>query len=166
VKNDYTQSLPLHIEMITRKSIPEIEEFKTALYTNINLGSGELQTSLFISACRYNSIETVKLLLEHNADVNIADKNKDTPLIMACFKGHIEIVKLLLEHNANIDITDRQDCTPLDLVSQAGYIEIDELLEEKKFHYHKSVRLICISMSLIIVILALLMNKYKTPVTL
>ena len=41
-----------------------------------------------------------RLLLEHNADVNIQDNDGDTPLNWCVFEGNEKLRRLLLEHNA------------------------------------------------------------------
>jgi ankyrin repeat protein len=42
----------------------------------------------------------VKLLVEHGADVNAADKNNRTPLKMAKIGNHTEVATFLEEHGA------------------------------------------------------------------
>ena len=45
--------------------------------------------------------DIVRLLLIHNAEVNIQDKEEYTPLLMATQDGHIEIVRILIDAGAN-----------------------------------------------------------------
>ncbi|KAL7952579.1 ankyrin repeat-containing domain protein [Trichoderma compactum] len=53
-------------------------------------------------------LELVTLLLKEGADVNVEDRDGQTPLTIACkYDGGAEIVKLLLEHGANVF---HQDC--------------------------------------------------------
>ena len=47
---------------------------------------------------------TVKLILEHGADVNAKDSDEQTALMFAAEKGYTEIVKLLLEYGADANI--------------------------------------------------------------
>ena len=76
-----------------------------------------------LKAIKLGFIERVKSLLWQGAEVNIKDKNGDTPLILAiesepivtegyssdynmrraCYDGKIEIVKLLVKRGANIE---------------------------------------------------------------
>jgi len=47
-------------------------------------------------------IDTVRVLLDHGADVN-ADRFGYRPLYSACYRGHVEIARLLLEHGSPLD---------------------------------------------------------------
>ncbi|MFC1836839.1 ankyrin repeat domain-containing protein, partial [Thermodesulfobacteriota bacterium] len=53
-------------------------------------------------AAHKGHLELVKTLLEHNADPNIADKNKRTPFSTACRYGRKEIVRILLNNGAHL----------------------------------------------------------------
>ena len=47
-----------------------------------------------------------KLLVDHNADVNIQDKDGCTPLHRCTIGGKENLCRLLLEHNADVNIQD------------------------------------------------------------
>jgi hypothetical protein len=52
-------------------------------------------------ACDRGSLEVVKILIEHGADVNVTDTfYKATPLVWAISRNHAEIVTLLLDKGA------------------------------------------------------------------
>ena len=69
-------------------------------------------------------IETVKLLLEHGAQVNIEYNNCGSPLHMAIFVGsHTDAVKLLLDHGADVNIQDDDGLSPLHIASFNGGTE-------------------------------------------
>jgi hypothetical protein len=44
----------------------------------------------------YTYSQVVRILLEEGADVNSANKDLNTPLLVGCAEGHTEVVKLLL----------------------------------------------------------------------
>jgi ankyrin repeat protein len=47
--------------------------------------------------------DIVKVLLQHQADVNSRDKNGRTALDLAIDVGHVAIVQILLAHGADIE---------------------------------------------------------------
>lgn len=61
-------------------------------------------------AAQVNSIESVKLLCELGANVNV--EGEDTPLYSAAAEGNFEIVKILFAHGANANYTSRFGVTP------------------------------------------------------
>lgn len=71
----------------------------------------------------------VKVLLRHReTDVNVIDKNGNTPLHMACSNGHLEPARLLLHSKANHLFKNLRGETPLHLACKWGSEEIVELL--------------------------------------
>jgi ankyrin repeat protein len=60
-------------------------------------------------------VDTVRLLINHGADVSVQDKTRSTPLHMAALFGSFETVLLLLEHGADINAQDGRNKTPLHL---------------------------------------------------
>ena len=55
----------------------------------------------------------VRLLLGHNADVNIQNNHQVTPLCWSVEKGSENFISLLLEHNADLNIQNKDGYTPL-----------------------------------------------------
>ena len=57
-----------------------------------------------------SSLDTVKLLIENGADINIKEKDGWTALMLACRNSNtessLETVKLLLENGANVNLRD------------------------------------------------------------
>ena len=56
-----------------------------------------------------------KLLLDHEADVNIQDNAGWTPLHWYFLMGYENLCRLLLEHNADVNIQGKDGSTPLHL---------------------------------------------------
>src|SRR5438552_2858258 len=48
-----------------------------------------LFTNVLLKATEENNASYVKFLLDSNADPNVQDHNKDTPLIIACSNGYL-----------------------------------------------------------------------------
>lgn len=62
-----------------------------------------------------NRYECVQLLLEHGADVNLADRSFSTALHVACTLDLPDIVSLLLRYNCNLTATDIEGRFPEDI---------------------------------------------------
>jgi ankyrin repeat protein len=75
--------------------------------------------------------DTVKLLVQHGADVNAQDERHSTPLHLAA-SSHLalqgNVVHLLLSHGANAGAKDDRGRTPFQIASSEGLSEIAELL--------------------------------------
>ena len=86
-------------------------------------------TLLMMSVCR-NEANIVKRLvsLDYFADVNIADVNGNTPLIVASELGHNEVVRTLIEAGAQIDSTNNVGKTALMACVSKGGKEIALML--------------------------------------
>ena len=68
--------------------------------------------------------QTVKLLIEHGADLNITDTEEGfTALMFAAAEGQTEVVKVLLSNGANIKITDNDGDTALHFAEKNGHQE-------------------------------------------
>ena len=69
---------------------------------NVNYArAGDGSTALSL-ACKYDEPDEVKLLIEANADVNIARINGLSPLMIASSHSCIDVVNLLLENGADV----------------------------------------------------------------
>ena len=64
----------------------------------------------------YNAkADTVRLLIEHGADVTTLDKTHSSALHLAAFFRSSKIVRLLLEHGVDVSMLDENKKTPLHL---------------------------------------------------
>lgn len=64
-----------------------------------------------------NKARTMRLLIEHGADVTAQDETLSTPLHMASSSGIPDLVQLLIEHGADANGQDQSHRTPLHLAS-------------------------------------------------
>lgn len=80
------------------------------------------------AASSYGKLDCVRLLLQHNAKVDVVEKELgESPLHRCCSNGHLEITKTLLEHKAAVDIKDRKGNTAFDVIKnmpQGATLEI------------------------------------------
>ena len=71
---------------------------------------------------------TMRLLIEHGADVKAQDETQSTPLHMASYSGIPDLVQLLIEHGADSNGQDRSQRTPLHLASSRVNAKITSLV--------------------------------------
>ncbi len=100
--------------------------------TNINAKSIVGATSLFCAVSNGNKLIT-ELLINQQADTNIASDEGALPWHIASFKGFIEIMKILAPTILDIDYktTNTEQYTALWLASQQGYVDIVKWLIDK-----------------------------------
>jgi len=80
-----------------------------------------------IEAARRGHLDTVKVLVEDGADVNLQGEAWYGPLHCAAYGGHLETVKYLLEHGASLGVFEGHD-KPLNSAAQAGRLHVATLL--------------------------------------
>lgn len=82
-----------------------VKELLTNTKTDVNhvnnLGWTALLEAIILNDGSEKQQQTIRLLIEHGADVNLADKDGVTPLEHAREKGYKEIEEILLEAGAN-----------------------------------------------------------------
>jgi ankyrin repeat protein len=78
------------------------------------------------------SMEMIKLLLEHGAQINATNYWGKTPLFTAVVHGNLKIVQFLLEHGAEPNAGRANTLTPLHMTAASGSTSIAECLLEKK----------------------------------
>jgi ankyrin repeat protein len=61
-----------------------------------------LETMVIVLVCH-----TVKCLLSSGADINLCDKQGQSPLFLASMAGHCDVVKCLLSSGADINLCDK-----------------------------------------------------------
>lgn len=88
-------------------------------------------TTYLITAAANGSLDLVKLLLKHKAQVNQLDGFKATALMAAAGKGHKDLVELLLASGADVKAKDDEGKDALALAKENGSKEVVALLEQK-----------------------------------
>lgn len=99
------------------------------------------QTPLHWS-CAANQYEITELLLDHGANIDALDHNKQTALHTACrYSGRIRMAKFFIERRANTTLLDAKNKTPLDYLDNydIGYIrkyiaELERQREEERLY--------------------------------
>lgn len=79
---------------------PELRQYIDAgIPVNLTNHKGD---TLLMLASYYGNLETVKMLLENEADMNVLNDRGQSPIAGAVFKGYEEIVKAMVEKGADV----------------------------------------------------------------
>jgi ankyrin repeat protein len=76
-------------------------------------------------AVEKGDIAVVKGLIEGGVDVNVRDKDNNTPLHVT---NNPEVAELLLKNGADLNARNKDGWTPLYLAAQQGHADVAELL--------------------------------------
>lgn len=85
---------------------------------------------LFAQAAHDGKIDVVRSALQSGTNVNIADENGRTPLMLAAFNGHTEVVRLLIDAGAKVPVRDAVGRTALMYASTGPSADTVKLLIE------------------------------------
>jgi ribosomal protein S6 len=86
----------------------------------------------FLAAAAYRGDQDkVKLLIANGADIDAADKCKNTPLSLSVNKGYEKIVEVLIDNGADINQVNKHGRTPLLDAAHKGHENIVKLLIAK-----------------------------------
>ncbi len=72
--------------------------------------------NFFIAGC----VESIKVLLDHGAQVDKTDVKAQTPLFVAMVNQHWECGQILLDADADPNGNEKNLCTPLAVMAQRG----------------------------------------------
>lgn len=89
----------------------------------------DFKNTQLIQAVINNQEKPILALLQNGVDVNLSDKNGQTPLMWAVWQGNNNLVKLLLLNGADVNIADQQGWTALRYAEELEEPEIAELLK-------------------------------------
>ncbi|HZE70651.1 MAG TPA: ankyrin repeat domain-containing protein [Pyrinomonadaceae bacterium] len=89
------------------------------------------RTALIVEAENSYGDEVINLLLANKTNVDAADDEGNTSLMLAAKGNRDEIVKLLLEHNASVNIRNKDQKTALLFAAEDGHTQVAELLLAK-----------------------------------
>jgi ankyrin repeat protein len=83
------------------------------------------QKSALHSAVSNEHFEIVKILIENRADIEVKDKNGNTPLWNAIMmyrgdQNQLEIIKYLMSKGSSLDTKNNHDSSPRDIINTIG----------------------------------------------
>jgi ankyrin repeat protein len=95
---------------------------------NLETRNKGLSTPLQL-AVKKGHLAVARLLVKHDAKVNVQNTESWTPLHEASwYNGYPDLVLLLLEHGANLETTNKGLNTPLQLAVKRGHLAVAQLL--------------------------------------
>ncbi|OWS68884.1 ankyrin repeat domain-containing protein [Polynucleobacter campilacus] len=106
----------------------DVSEVKALLKKGLNPNTVDVNGSpMLVLAIREKSPKVIDLLLgDKNIDVDLSDKNGETPLMMASIDGNLPLVKtLVIGHKAQLD---HIGWTPLHYACAKGQLEVSQFL--------------------------------------
>ncbi|XP_052076824.1 uncharacterized protein LOC127714833 [Mytilus californianus] len=112
--------------MACAKGFFNIAKFLIDNNANINQSDNEKFTPLFYAS--QGNLDTVKLLIKHNCDVNAKNCDDISALHKACSNGHAKIVDILIGNGANINACGGGGKTPLFYAARNNKLDVIELL--------------------------------------
>lgn len=81
------------------------------------------------NAAQCGHLEVVRLLLSHNAVIDIEEDDQATPLWLACQDGHLEVARFLISRGANINAASKiSGANSLYTAAQNGHTDVARLL--------------------------------------
>ena len=96
----------------------------------INAVTGDGQKSALHLAAEMGNSRAIGLLAATRADLNITDKNGDTPLHLAVRSGSLEAARALIEAGADLALANNEGDTPLQLALELGKMDAAKALRE------------------------------------
>jgi len=82
-------------------------------------GGGYIGPALVLATLD-GDLPKVKYLVEHKANVGLANKSGSTPLLVASSKGYKDIVAFLIESGASVNMPNNHKDTPLMVAAESG----------------------------------------------
>jgi ankyrin repeat protein len=128
--NDGKSALSWLVEVSTFQPHSYARELETLFNKKLSLYDPSFRQQCDSIADKWNSqtLKTLDLLIESEADVDIIDIQGYTPLMRACQTGHCDILERLLLEDVNMDIRNNEGDTALMIATKMGHCDIVESL--------------------------------------
>ena len=119
---------------------PDINRFNYKILLNYLLkylqdDTLQIFTEFFFQSCELGSLPIVKILLEHNIDINSKNEYGETPLHVAVAKNDIELINLLIKYDPLTNIMTYKDGLTVmnyaEILGDKNIVKIIKKLEEK-----------------------------------
>jgi len=134
LNNDLTNNIDFDIIKLINSLNPKIQNNNIKKFDKKNFNP------LLFRLIANNQKDKLKFVLKNNQEnlnINIQDKDGDTPLHIAVFLCNLDIIKILINHGASIKIRDKWGQTPIHrLYFGMNDVQIIKIIE--LFHFNKA----------------------------
>ncbi|XP_054916349.1 cyclin-dependent kinase 4 inhibitor C [Poeciliopsis prolifica] len=121
------QRTPLQVAMLGSTKLVEV---LLAAGADPNARDQVLNLTVTHDAARAGFVETVRALVNHGADVNLADEIGNLPLHLAAREGHLEVVRILLDLTEDPRRTNHEGHSALWLARDFNRVETANFIEQ------------------------------------
>ncbi|XP_008406101.1 cyclin-dependent kinase 4 inhibitor B [Poecilia reticulata] len=118
---------PLQVAMLGNTNLVEV---LLAAGADPNAQDPTLNLTVTHDAAREGFVETVRVLVNHGAEVNLADETGNLPLHLAAKGGHLEVVRMLLDLTEDPRRTNDLGHTALSLAREFKQEETADFIEQ------------------------------------
>jgi ankyrin repeat protein len=87
-----------------------------------------IHNKALLKAAQRNNAKTIRNIIKHGAEVNIANKNGDTSVYIAAEEGHLAVVRALIELGADVNIPGNDGITPVFIAAQERHMAVVKVL--------------------------------------
>jgi ankyrin repeat protein len=138
LNNDLINNIDLDIIKLINSLNPKIQNNNIKKFDKKNFNP------ILFKLIANNEKDKLKFVLKNNQEnlnINIQDKDGDTPLHIAVFLCNLDIIKILINHDASIQIKDKWGQTPIHRLyfgmNDVQIIKIIELFHANKANFNK-----------------------------
>ena len=89
--------------------------------SNPNITDKNKNTSLHAAVHGHCCTKDIQAIIDHFADINAINKNKQTALMIACENGNVNAIKVLLKNRADLEIANADGDTCIHVVARGDY---------------------------------------------
>lgn len=126
-RRDNTGRLPIHLS-VRAHEYPSLETFEILVQNKADVNSLDTnENNIAHLIMGYVKPDVLQRLIEKGVDINKANAQGETPLLIAAAKGNEQNVNVLIENNANINATDRGGNGLIHKAALIGNIRIIDL---------------------------------------
>lgn len=96
-------------------------------------------TALWL-ACAMGSMQLVKLLIKHGANINHSTYDESTPMRVSCYNNRVDIIRYLLSHGACVESPNIDSNTCLMIATFRGHFQVVNYALIKKYSFISRLR--------------------------